>query len=107
MQGHTLSLILLKLMPRDWNPNAPNLKKAFTQAQKQEPARRPASIVELTKLQKERKPPAPQLNMNMRGPIPSAARSQADESRETRISEIKQQLAQRRNQAREGFKRAR
>jgi len=93
-------------MPRDWKPNAPELKRVFNQSPKPAPSR-PASVIELRKLISERKPPAPQLNLPMRGPVASAARSQADEQREIRIAQISQHLARQRSRARDGFKRAR
>jgi hypothetical protein len=99
--------MLFPLMNRDWKPNAPQLKRDFNQSPRPTSASRPASLGELKKLESERKPPAPQLNLNMRGGTTVAARSQADQQREIRIAQINQRLSQQRSRARDGFKRAR
>ena len=64
-------------------------------------------MVELKKLEKERKPPAPQLQLKMRGPDGRAAAAQASRERETKIAEIKQQLGKQRERAQKQFQRYR
>lgn len=90
----------------EWKPNAPALKKHFSQTPR--PAqKRIASVIEIKRLEKERKPPAPQLNLKMQGADAIAARAQASRQRETKIAEVKKQLATQRDQARKNFQRFR
>ena len=91
---------------QDWKPNAPALKKHFDQTPKPAP-KLLASVAEIKQLEKERKPPAPQLNLQMRGPDATAAAAQASRQRETRIAEVKKQLAQQRERAQKQFNRNR
>ena len=93
-------------MPSDWKPNAPQLKKHFDQAPKPAP-KRIASVAEIKQLEKERKPPTPQLNLQMRGADATAATAQASRQRETRLAEVKKQLAQQRGSAQKQFNRNR
>lgn len=93
-------------MPSDWKPNAPALKKHFDQAPKPTP-KRIASVIELKRLEKERRPPALQLNPPMPGPTARAAAAQASREREGRMAEIKNQLSANRGQAQKQFQRYR
>lgn len=97
-------------MPRDWKPNAPDVKKAFDQAQKParpSPAQRPASVIELHRLEAQRKKAAPHLTLEMRGPTGDMARRKIAQDNESEIARLRKAFAQQRGRARDGFNRAR
>lgn len=89
----------------EWKPNAPALKKAFNDAPKPK-QQQVASLIQIKKLEQQRRPPTPQLNLKQ-GPEAIAARAQASRQREVKIAEMKQQLSQRQQQARKSFDRFR
>lgn len=101
-----------KFMDKDWNPDAPEVNKAFSQAEKAEQKLlkqeyRPVSKLELEQLRKERGKPIPQQTLTIGGKQEARVHKKTETFKENRMQHLKERLGSMRGRAKNDFERSR
>lgn len=99
-------------MGKDWNPDTPEVNKAFSRAERaeQKPLKqehRPVSRLELEQLRKERGKPTPQQTLTIGGSVEAAVHKQINTVQASRRQYIKERLDSMRGRAKNDFERSR